>query len=103
MNAGAPTRDLNVPFTVSAPAGAEVPVRVDVSVDNGAAQPFTLPLNGTERIALGAAAIDGTHRIVARAFDAVGNVAQSEVTIVLDRVGPRVDAEAPGEPTGIDF
>src|SRR5262249_46969472 len=83
VNAGQATSNPSVGFTVTAPAGAEVPSTVSISVDGGAGGGlggtgpfnFTLPLDGTERVTL--PANDGVHHVLATAFDEVGNQTQS--------------------------
>ena len=90
LNGGAATSSVLVPFTVVVPVGAEAPKRVQLIVDEGAAQEFTIPLVGTERLVL--SNVEGSRRVVMNALDRVGNVSRSEVSIVLDRSGPRIDS-----------
>jgi hypothetical protein len=90
VNGGNATRDPSVRWTVTVPDGGEAPVRLELRVDGGAPAAFPLPLVGDERITI--TGNDGPHRVQATGYDAVGNAAASEATIVLDRQGPRVDA-----------
>jgi hypothetical protein len=90
LNGGQATNQLSVPVTLTVPVGAEAPVRVELTVDDGTAQVFPVPFTGTERLVL--PATDGLRRVVVNAFDRVGNVNRVDQTILLDRVGPRVDA-----------
>ncbi len=72
INGGAPTSANSVPFTATVPPGAEAPTRVALSVDDGIAQVFTLPLDPGARLAL--PATEGNRRVVVNAFDRVDNV-----------------------------
>jgi hypothetical protein len=90
LNGGQPTNQLSVPVVLTVPAGAEAPVRVELTVDDGAAQVFPVPFVGTEQLLL--PPVDGLRRVVVNAFDRVGNVNRSDLSILLDRAGPRIDA-----------
>jgi hypothetical protein len=90
LNGGQPTNQLTVPVALTVPVGAEAPVRVELTVDDGVAQVFSVPFAGTETLVL--PALDGLRRVVVNAFDRVGNVNRSDLSILLDRNGPRIDA-----------
>jgi len=100
INGGAATNLLSVPVTLTVPVGAEAPVRVELTVDDGAPQVFAVPFTGTERLVL--PPTDGLRRVVVNAVDRVGNVNRTDQSILLDRVGPRVDAARCTSSTCID-